>query len=526
MRLPATNLVSLLQGRRPQKAILTSFSLDEAVLLTLAHEGQLPDDTRVLFDRTRFRHFEVPRVRRRWLKSMSVVGRAGAASLPPVWHPKLAAFSFEGGKPLLVLSSANLAPGDQRNGNLVVTLDITPADFARLESWARRATPERTVLTLLERGRRRLILSNRSTWHYFDAARRRIGAEKEDWLIASPFLSPGALRVLGDAGKRQSLQLFARRESDAVAMAQQAPAFTKAKAMLPSGKRGFHQKVVAVRSVSAGRTSVVLYAGSANFTFRGFLGTNGQAENAEAGALFVGGEELWPVAQALARLGVDRWREVPLRCRDGGEDPANGELGEDDREESTAYLEAQLASLLRIQGRAVRLRGSGSRDAVRLRHASLLIDEQRPRPLRPGRTTQVPATAKSVVIHGDFEISRPLPPWWATPRHQSVQIDLPSTLAEVEAHKFALSTAELRRFLRRSFQHDGYSATPEDDAIEVAEGDGEGNAAEDVLFPWLEWMCFSGAAPHASVARWLDKVEKSPSAPSFWSHVASALRKP
>lgn len=522
MKLPFSNLVDLIAGHKVESALLTSFSLDEAVLLTLAHEGRLPTDrTRVLYDATRFRHFETPRVWRRWLRPMSLIGGTRADSLPPVWHPKLAAFRLKGRAPLLVLSSANLSPGDQRTGNHLIALDLRPAEFARLERWGSSATPARTVLVRVGRGQRKLVLDSKSTWHHFQAAQSRDRADEENWIIASPFLSPGGLRLLGDRAVRRTLQLFATTESAARALAKASPPFASANGWLPAARSGFHQKVIAVRARHGRTISVVLYAGSANFTFRGFLGRNGRAGNAEAGALFVGGAELWPVAQALARAGVATWRRVPLRCKGDGELDGEEELGADDREASTAFLEASLASRLSIRGRNVTLRAAGARGVVRLLRASLLVDDKAHRVLKPGVATGVPSSAKAAVVQGDFLITGALPPWWDNKRHQSVQLDIPSALAEVMPERFAPGVGELRRLLNRHVV--AGSKSERGDEMEFPEAEADGKTLDDVRFPWADWTRFAGTASPQSVARWLELVGKSPAAPAFWTHIARAL---
>lgn len=526
MKLTATNLADFLRGRCVTSALFTTFSLDEAVLVALAQEANLPvGQVRVLFDSTRFTGFERPRAYRRWLHPRSGGPMPESAmALPPVWHPKLAAVRFKDAPPLLILSSANLAPADQfHDGNVTLTLPIAEPDLKRLDAWARSRRPEPTVLAMAKRGgSRRLVLSRKSTWHYFKSARKEECGNNEEWLIASPFLSEGSLSLLHDRAKKLTLRLHAPTEQIAKKLCQNAPGFKRAKVLVPIDGGKFHQKVVAVRSRKGRQTRVVLYVGSANFTWRGFLGNSGRAGNTEAGALLIGGNELWNVALALATWGVPRWRAVSVQCQAKDDELSPVDLGEDEREETTARLEQLLASRLVIGRGTLRLRHARTKGPISLHKATLLVDSKKGQRLHAGRTVRVPPGAASITVQGDFRISRPIPSYWKGATRPSVQFEVPSLLQEVTPETFHPSANELRRLLGRPFDAEAASGRAlslggDEDAL------GDDSPQRDVRFPWGEWARYRSVSNPEQRDAWLSQVMKSSRVPSFWKHVARAL---
>ncbi len=522
MKLETLNLVTLLQGREVTSALITSFTLDEALLVALGREANLPpDQTRVLFDLTRFNGFAQPRAFRKWLHPRTMKESTSlTVSLPPVWHPKLAAFRFKNEPPCLFISSANLAPADQfHDANVSVTLSVSEAAMRKLDRWAKDPAPEPTVLAVIRRRKpTKLVVSDRPTWWHFQKMRAEHAGDREDWIVASPFCSAGVVQKFHSPEIEQTIELFLLNQGVAKSLCRLKSGFKIATVNTPTKNGRFHQKIVAVRIRKKQKVTVILYVGSANFTRRGFFGTEGRAGNTEAGALFVGSAELWTLARSLAEFGIDEWRTKTVEF--GSEKPEDShiELGDDESNESTELLEQMLAARLDVKRGSIALRRGKDRKPIALQSVSVIIDAQKPRKLRPGQRIQI-RNAHSVSVQGDFQIEAPLPPWFPAPTRQSVQFELPSLAKEVEPKVFHPGADELRRLLGMNIASDEIGNSER----EHEELERSTCPAEDVRFPWPEWSQFEQTRTTAQRNAWLTQVTKSERAPAFWKHAAEAL---
>jgi len=364
----------------------------------------------------------------------------------------------------------------------------------------------------------KVIITDRPTWEIFESNRDVREDTREWWLLTAPFWHTEALRLL--ARDHQSLVRVDacfrdRRQATKVA----SPVMhKKVRCFVPWGGEPFHQKVIAWKGQTGGKTTVLLYIGSANLTpsgFLGFRGTQGRiAWNWEAGLLLVGNETLWGAAKRAAGAGVRRWR--PLSIKGGKPTIGEEEIGPESEQDIDLEnrLRVHLRTAIGLKGRTIRRRKAPNLPEASLEKLRVDVDDK-DRMLKVGRRYTVPGNAKRVHIQGTYRI--------AAGGHRVVKIELPSLSAPVEARDLAPSLEALLAMLTPVSL-----ASPVPGQSEVAADPGVSGVRPgwtDVRFPYSQLISRYRNAPKAALT-WLQNVQQfGHKLPGFWKEATRTLNR-
>lgn len=538
MILQGRTLSDALKGVDCNDLLVTTFTLDEVELYSLAQHLELAHKTAVIrFDPAGFRCWARSRiVSPAWLRPIRPGKSAPPGRLPPVFHPKIALTYPTSKGARLIVSTGNLAASDQQEmSNLLCVVQIgkAAADYIR-KSWANSKEPKgRNLCVIVDDAGKASVEGDwsRPAWITFLRRIKEFQADRQDWLLASPFWSQSTATRLSAAGTARRIDGFFR---DLESTKSYAPSLRTLgasgtlNAWVPKrggGRNGMHHKVVAWRGTRGATTQVLLYIGSANLTEAGFLGVSPigakgkessasfKAWNWEAGVMYVGDGSLWPMAKEAARAGL-AWRPVKisknqkkLKNEKGAEiDPA-GQLRVHLRS-AFSYTRTTLRrkQLPKIPGAT--LKKMQVCEGNRYLAKNLKIDKVVPLPKRPER----------LVVSGTYEIEN-------SNSIQIVEIELAELSRELPTD-FGASTVILTDALLSigSPGNDNGNGKPPSN-----NGDGAVGLPllfQDIRFPY-DAFYDAYAKDNSASKRWLHKVEMSAgkgNVPKFWREVAKNLR--
>lgn len=505
MALSSLTLTEALGLRGPRHLFATTYSLDEWELFSMLFDlGALHGKATIRFDPAAYRGTKGRVVAPRFLMPIApVAGSAGR--MPPIYHPKLALAS-DGGVWRLVVSTANLASSDQRDiANVLLKVDLKDTQAQAVRSWIVAAKPRRTLCVVRSGTTLRVEVGNEPTWALFQRQCPASELDGADWIIAAPFWSTAAFRLIR-ARTAHSVNAYFREAAHARLVG---GPFSSARlsCYAPASKATFHQKVIAVRTRGSARR-VVLYIGSANMTTAGFFGvkrgSTRTAWNWEAGLIQVGGDELWDVARHAARAGVPSWRK--LRVDPVADDGKERETEEEDLE---GRLRVHLRSCIHLRGNRIERKDTPSFPGSRLRSVTVQLDETK-RVLRANRFVSVQGEFDDIEVMGVYDEGD---------RKLAVSIPVPSLTRAPRTDDISSTIASLRRLLLDpSSLTEGGDGKREDDAPDA------NVVADDVRFPFREFFARLADSPDGARA-WLRHCERTARGDGigFWQWVAAEL---
>jgi hypothetical protein len=236
----------------------------------------------------------------------------------PTYHPKLLLVEQNSGKYVLVVSTANPSEDDlKRSRNLAVSLKLAPKSAEQIRKWIVARPRDRALCLWADGDRFERVLgaaNNLSTLRQIQQTVIRCqkcasnSVETDEWLVASPFWSPGTAKELLGANSDNTLEAYFRSDEvwRSIATSLNRSALNRVAAFeLQSAGRGapWHHKVVAWRCCNSPGFRSALYLGSANATVSGLGGKIGRAVNWESGVIWLGHRGLWEYARVVARAG-------------------------------------------------------------------------------------------------------------------------------------------------------------------------------------------------------------------------------
>lgn len=311
---------------------------------------------RLTCDRSGFRRTSTVIVPRKWI---SFRPRPTNATELTTYHPKLVLLSATKRHKLFV-STANITSADQQQANLAVTLEINDRQAKAVRDWIKRPKNKKTFVAIVkESGKIRIsVPDERPTFDHF---REHIGSRecehsarmKNLWLVAAPFWSPIFIQRLAEVtaseGSGGTIEAYFREQQQWSACYHhlKAPRRVLPYRLIENGEyKPWHHKLLAWRCCEEPAAKVVVYIGSANATISGMLGRAGRAVNWEAGAIFLGGQELWEHARSAAR--------AQMRVERLTTDPAKGfqeddEIGPDPEAQIEETLSRHLEQYLLVR---------------------------------------------------------------------------------------------------------------------------------------------------------------------------------
>jgi|WetSurMetagenome_2_1015567.scaffolds.fasta_scaffold20052_2 hypothetical protein len=552
-KLDRQDLATLI-GQESKRLWGASFTVDEHEAFAMVFRalgGRTPNSgVHLSFQRSGFRRAGQGVIPRNWLQPFTPPHETPL----PTYHPKLVLSENVDGYALAV-STGNFASDDfRKTSNLAVKLDLEVGDFEMVRQWIESRPHQHRALCLLEdRGGGRFFRpkANESTAAQFRKnlercpACRRAGVRRGQWLVASPFWSPTALKLMLDWEPKGSVEAYFRSRAlwEQVGLSasvlwpkvrfDQVQAFE----LRNAGKLDrWHHKVIAWRCCDSRSAKTALYLGSANATVCGFFGKAGRAVNWEAGVLWKGGPQLWEYARAIARLGL---QAKELRFPEGEAD--NGINGEDDlgvldSEEFERIFAFHVERCIRV------FKGSREVTATHGKNSARVLGHQ-------WRISRLELLAESgndvrfvgLLRHGKrLKVQKGLRPQI----HAVFLLDLPpdrhSNLSVPPRVDVSLDLVDL--------DPEPVEAKPtKQTSIQVAlaglggrgwDGGGRGSGKRppvnghagpvDVRFPFAEYQAFQGRRP-AAAAMWLERVAASSEKaldllPMYWREIARLLK--
>jgi hypothetical protein len=365
-------------------------------------------------------------------------------------------------------------------------------------------------------------VDNRPPLLLFRERMRGFGPESETWILAAPFWSRHAGASLFEELKpgRNSIprrvHAFFRDETCARTYVPglRRPG-TTISAKVPSRGAAMHQKLVAWRGRRGTKTLVLLYVGSANLTEAGFLGVaagnSRTAWNWEAGVVFVGGEELWPVAQSAARA-ARRWREVEVPKRPRKILPA----AECDVDETTRLC-VHLRSVVTYTKRTVsRRRSWPDLPGIRLTRVIVAVDDDvKAKSLGPGQRVRIPGKGGIVRVTGIYSGRAPV----------EIELGELASAPRDDLDASALVLTDLLRLLGRDTDCDAPDREFSDDWTHSMSAKPGQPVPGDVRFPYRA-LLEARERDRDGARRWLQRAARQAGrgdVPPFWRAVAKRL---
>ena len=516
----------------------TSYTLDEAEFYRLVFHtmGRFSQSAQVHLtcDRSGFKRTPAVIVPRKWINFRP---KPKNAKLLATYHPKLVLLSADKSQRLIV-SSANITPTDQRRQrNLAFELLLNNTQARTVRHWIKNPKGKQTLVAIVPpRGGVRVPPpDNRPTIDHFRdhillQRCRHSSLRKNWWIVAAPFWSPVFLQRLIDihAGGEADgkIEAYFRDEHQWGACRKHLKAASRVAAyrLLENGTYPpWHHKLLAWRCCDSSRAKAVVYVGSANATVSGILGQKGQAINWEAGAVFIGGAELWEHARSAARAEM-RAEYLPAgSSSEFEEDEVIGPQSEADdqiNERLSQHLEQHVlvrrpnqVKLCSKKIKPIRILGS----EWEVNKASLLTGKGKELQLGSSQWSRV-AKNSLATIRAEY-ISDKSKRW-------TIHLDLPEL--DPEPPHFEISAGEAAHQFRQLLQQD----TRESDgktrkSINASFEDVISPQHLDIRFPFREALCglqdYPERTTHHLKGLLSAKDEIGQRAPAFWKMIASAL---
>ena len=507
----------LLGTRHPEEAVLSSYCLDEGEARRLAEELGLFGARRVLFrfDPSSFRGWGDSRLLPvKWLLSFRPMRNdvSSLVQLPAIYHPKICVLK-SGRKAGIIVGSGNIGTDDQRRSvNLHCAFSLSDADSRRAIEWVAHQGRNPTLAVIASENKpAKLITTKKSSWSLFQQLRLSFKADREEWEMIAPFWSPSMLKYVSETGCSR-VKAFFRDKNQAQQVAER---YVRKglECWMPAKQKRFHHKVLAWRGWHGKKCRVIIYVGSANLTSAGFLGVPpGKAYNWEAGVFLVGSSALWPTAQRAVRAGIDKWKCLHVRKRDG-EASVDDEVSPKDEADRKGQLLLWLSRMIVVKGNHIQRNSKRLPLGCQLQRVSIVLDGKA-RALHVGKTMKVPKGIRRVHAEGLFRFE-------GDGSAELVEIELPEVTNDPPPLD-DVKTVNLFRRLLRDNDSQSQSDFVSDSDNEVGKG-GRVTLATDIRFPYREFYERYESAPMVAKTWLRNIVHTNDNVPLFWRHVAKHL---
>jgi hypothetical protein len=526
----------------------SSFTVDEHEAFAIVYRalgGRVPTEgVRLTFHRHGFRRAGQGVMPRRWLKPFNVPSEAPL----PTYHPKLILAETSERRHVLFVSTANLATDDLRQSvNLTVGLNVSPSLAKRVARWIDHPPEKHRALCLQVGDRSCQMISpgrNRSTLEQVASRLERCKrcastARCGEWIVAAPFWSPATISELLRREKNGRIEAYFRIRTvwDQVAAAlhnrpEETERVVAYELRNTAGHTArWHHKVLGWRCCNRPGARSALYLGSANATVCGLIG-KGEAINWEAGALWLGGAELWRHARDVARGGLTAFALGRPRKTDVGAPKTDDELGAAETEELRRVFSAFASRCVRVERSSREVTRSTRADLavralgrrwhldsleVRIEQQNQVRDLGR---LKAGRPIRVPQNGRAQ-IRAVFKIEAGAMadgPGFAETTIDLWELDPEPT--RLRATPKSSIEAALVGLIGGAWSSGGGGATEQSTA--------GAPSPLDVRFPFAHYFSLQDRRPAAAHA-WLDRLvhSKEPALaqlPTHWREIAKALR--